>query len=735
MLRPKVREVATQLSTPWELVWAGDDQIWFSELGGRIARLDLKSGHVKTLYQNPQLGREMQAGQMGLALHPDFPKQAFAYAAATYYEEDNLLLKIDRLSYHASKDSLLYDQTLVQGIPANATNVGGRLLIDPSGHLLLSVGDRGLNDSAQKIDGRNGKILRYQLDGRIPSDNPIPGNPLWAYGFRNPQGLAFAEGQLFGSDHGTFNKDEINRIAKGANYGWPLVSGQCREEVASICEEKKLKSPLMDWTPTVAPSGMDYYGGHAFEGWHNSLLLSNLKGSKIKVLRLDDARQQITKETDVLADKGDRIRDVLVSPEGRIFYCSSNADSYGGMPAGSDRIFEILPQADQTEEKQLSQATVSDRLVLDSTVLEIRVLAKKLRLPWDMVWGPDDNIWFSERGGSIKRLDPVDGRLHLLYEETDVFESKDNSGMHAFALHPRFPDVPYAYVHYTYELSKSRLVRLKYLRAEDQFQRDSILMAELPANVTHNGSRIQFAADGSMFFCLGDAYKNKYVQRLERMNGKILRIWPDGSIPEDNPFPGSPVWSFGHRNPQGMVLASNGKLYASEHGPSNDDELNLIVKGRNYGWPKVHGYCDLTSEKSYCKKNNVVQPLIAWTPTHAPAGLDYYDHPAIPEWRNSLLQVFLKGDATRRGVRLKVLKLNKEGDKLANYRDFLIDSFGRLRDVLVAPDGRIFLCTSNRETNGNAGLVERPEDDLIIELRAVPPSSGEDFIQSMGGRK
>jgi aldose sugar dehydrogenase len=116
----------------------------------------------------------------------------------------------------------------------------------------------------------------------------------------------------------------------------------------------------------------------------------------------------------------------------------------------------------------------------------------------------------------------------------------------------------------------------------------------------------------------------------------------DGSVPDDNPISGSYIWTWGHRNAQGLLIAPDGKMYSSEHGPATDDELNLIIKGRNYGWPNVNGFCNTTSEIIFCNENNVVEPLFAWTPTLAVAGIAFYDNNVIPLWKNNILMANLK---------------------------------------------------------------------------------------------
>ena len=139
-------------------------------------------------------------------------------------------------------------------------------------------------------------------------------------------------------------------------------------------------------------------------------------------------------------------------------------------------------------------------------------------------------------------------------------------------------------------------------------------------------------------------------------------------------------------------------MYSSEHGPNNDDEINIIEKGRNYGWPAVEGFCNTASEQSFCTANNVKQPLKAWTPTAAVCGLDYYNNAAIPQWKNSLLLVSLKN------ARLYQLKLDPSFTTIISTNEYFTNDYGRMRDLCISPAGRVYICTSN----GN--------DDKIIRI-------------------
>lgn len=362
---------------------------------------------------------------------------------------------------------------------------------------------------------------------------------------------------------------------------------------------------------------------------------------------------------------------------------------------------------------------------LDSTVLVAREVVTDLVLPWDMVWGPEDKIWFTSRHGNLCRIDPDNPVLDTVHHVSETYVSTvENSGLHALGLHPHFPDSPYVYMHYTYDSLKARLTRWRYFPSGDSLGDSLHIIPSMPGARSHNGSRLQWDSDSTFLLSTGDAYLFAAAQDRNTLVGKILRYRCDGGIPADNPFPGNPVWSYGHRNPQGLVVATDGTIYSSEHGDNTDDEVNRIEKGRNYGWPFVEGFCDLPNEMTFCADSNVVEPLVQWTPTWAVCGLEYYDHPAIPELQHHLLLTTLKASS------LLSLELNAAGTVITVQDSLTIGeilplAYNRLRDVLVAPNGRIFICTSNLEL---WGPPTNPGDDKIIELRN-PLYLGQDEVE------
>lgn len=339
----------------------------------------------------------------------------------------------------------------------------------------------------------------------------------------------------------------------------------------------------------------------------------------------------------------------------------------------------------------------SPQQVFDKTpvALDTRVAAQNLDHPWELVWGPDNWIWFTERKGHIGRLNPETGEVIRIHTISEVWQASE-SGLLGLALHPNFPATPYLFVVYTYDAGAELEKVVRFTYNGSTLTEPTTLLDGISAYYIHDGSRL-LIHDEKLFITTGDGGDMPSAQNKNDLNGKVLRINLDGSIPADNPIAGSPVWSWGHRNPQGLTIGANGILYASEHGPDRDDEVNIIQKGRNYGWPTVNGYCDVQSEQSFCQTNDVVEPIAAYTPTLAVCGTAYYGKTLIPQWNNALLMVTLKEK------QLMILNLSADGTAVDSQTKAFDNEFGRLRAICVAPDGRVFFSTNDE---GNDKVIE-----------------------------
>lgn len=340
--------------------------------------------------------------------------------------------------------------------------------------------------------------------------------------------------------------------------------------------------------------------------------------------------------------------------------------------------------------------------------LTTRVIRDSLFIPWELQYGPDNRIWFTQKNGYICRLDPASAVIDTLYYEPNTYiqGSTGEGGMLGMVLHPDFPNTPFIYVAYNYLQGsgyKERIVKYQYNAVTDTLMSAQTILDNINGATYHNGCRLVMVGN-YLYISTGDATVSSVAQDNNSVNGKILRLLQDGSVPSDNPIQGNPLWSKGHRNAQGLVYA-NGRLYESEHGPNNDDEVNIIQKGSNYGWPNVEGYCNLPAEVTFCNDSNVSEPLMAWTPTLAVCGIDYYDHPMFPLFRKSLIMTTLKDSKLYR------LKLNANLDDIDSVIVISGVSFGRLRDICISPEGRIYLSTSNSQSGGAGNRI-----DKIIEI-------------------
>ena len=310
--------VTSGLDTPWDMIWGPDSMIWVSERGGRISRIDPRSGRRTTLGEVDGVVARGESGLMGIALHPDFPRQPWLYAMHTY-ESGGMHNRLVRVRWNGS--TLGEQQVLLDGIPGGYIHNGSRIVVGPDRMLYFTTGDAGNADAAQDSTALAGKILRLDLDGKVPADNPFR-SAIWSWGHRNGQGLVFHDGVLYETEHGPGANDEVNLIRRGANYGWPGSS--------------RGVDPLTSWTPTVAITGADFYGG--------DLLATSLNGRTLWRMTLSSDGTRITNRAPILSGVYGRLRDVLVAASADIYIATSNRDGRGAPADGDDRIIRLTPK-------------------------------------------------------------------------------------------------------------------------------------------------------------------------------------------------------------------------------------------------------------------------------------------------------------------------------------------------------------------------------------------------------
>jgi len=402
---------------------------------------------------------------------------------------------------------------------------------------------------------------------------------------------------------------------------------------------------------------------------------------------------------------------------------------------------------------------ISAKVFSQNETFSMKVLANNFSFPWEIVFGPDNNIWTTERtAGRVTVVNPSNGsKKTLLTLGSKMVQSAGQDGLLGLALHPLFLSTkPYVYIAYTYKSidATHRLTKIeRYTYSVGRNNKATLaspvtVIDNLPGSNDHNSGRLAVGPDNKLYYTIGDMGAGQFDNSLRQNNaqdlnineGKILRLNLEaigGSwIPLDNPYTDAignrtAVYTFGHRNPQGLVWATiNGSwtLYSCEHGPYSDDEVNLIEAGRNYGWPKVGGYCDgnyngrylggqlVVSEQDACASLNVRQPLVTMyaTPTPpdsttsnltwpsvAPSGMDVYNKTTIPGWNSSLLIAGLKSGTLIR------FKLGSDGLTIASDTIMYFRGKGRFRDVCISPDGKkIYISTDNSgSTSGPTGGV------------------------------
>jgi glucose/arabinose dehydrogenase len=293
---------------------------------------------------------------------------------------------------------------------------------------------------------------------------------------------------------------------------------------------------------------------------------------------------------------------------------------------------------------------------------------------------PNEKMIFTQRGGNVSLLDN-DGVKNI--GNINV-TANGESGLLGVAVDPQFTQNNYIYLYYT-SSSGNRVSRFI---LTDKLQNETILIDNIPSAAIHNGGRIKFGPDGKLYITTGDASNSTSAQDINSLSGKVLRMNKDGTVPADNPFKNY-VYTYGNRDPQGLAWNSNGILYESEHGATQNDEINILQPGVNYGWPIYQGNISASGYQA---------PLFAYTNfTLAPSGMAFYND-----------KLYIAG---LRGSQLRQITLSNDGTIITG-QEATFTQLGRIRDV-VAHNGYIYICTSNRDGRG----IPQVGDDKIIRIK------------------
>lgn len=332
----------------------------------------------------------------------------------------------------------------------------------------------------------------------------------------------------------------------------------------------------------------------------------------------------------------------------------------------------------------LQSALAQPTWQVGNTTLTEYDLITGVQLPWEILWGPDDFVWMTSRAGDVLRIDPATGNYTVVLEKNVMNGGNGEPGMLGMAMHPEWETTPKVYIVYCAGTSWNGEEYLSVFDWNGEALVNEQILLTLDAGGIHNGSRLLVLPDHTLLMTAGDVGASGLAQSLTSLQGKTLRLNLDGSIPEDNPFPDSYIYTWGNRNSQGLALGPDGIIYSSEHGQNSNDEFNILVPGGNYGWPQVEGFCNTSAEEAFCLENDVVEPLKAWSPCIAVNGIEYYNHPAIPEWQHSVLLSVL-GGLGGQYERLSVLHLSEDGLNVDSEDQYFSSFNQRIRDVAVNP--------------------------------------------------
>lgn len=338
--------LATGLGVPWGMAIMPDNTLLIAQREGQLSQLDLNSGSLINITGLPAIKVSGQGGLFDVALSSDYATSKWIYFSYSKDVSGQGSTTLARAKLAGNRLVDWQDVLITKSATDTSQHFGGRIAFDNNNHLFLSVGERGFRPNAQDLNTHAGSILRLNLDGSVPDDNPFVGNKnalpeIWSYGHRNPQGLFFNKmtGQLWEIEHGPRGGDEINLIESGKNYGWPVISyGKEYYTPFAVGEATKkagMEQPVKVYIPSIAPGSLIQYMGNAFPGWHNNLLAGALKLQHLNRIVLNEQNQAIS-ETRVLRDIKGRIRNIIESPEGWLYVSTDDGRILKVSPALAD---------------------------------------------------------------------------------------------------------------------------------------------------------------------------------------------------------------------------------------------------------------------------------------------------------------------------------------------------------------------------------------------------------------
>jgi len=339
----------------------------------------------------------------------------------------------------------------------------------------------------------------------------------------------------------------------------------------------------------------------------------------------------------------------------------------------------------------------------------VETVATGLEVPWAFAWLPGGDMLFTERPGRVRIIEKGKLRAEPVFTVPDV-EPSGESGLMDITLHPSFASNGFVYLGYSYNQDGKHVKVMRYKYANGRFTEPQTVVDNIPGTALHAGMRCRFGPDGKLYVATGDSTEWNLAQKLDSIAGKVLRLNDDGTVPQDNPFVGQQkvrpeIWTYGNRNPQGLAWQpGTGLLFETEHGPSGfegrgvgGDEVNILERGKNYGWPDIH---------HTQTKQGMEAPILEYTPSCAPGSGMFYNGTALPAFKGNFFFGCLRGT--------RVIRVVLDGRKVVSQENLFDGTYGRVREMEEGPDGFIYFSTSNRDGRGSPAN----EDDRI--MRIVP---------------
>ena len=376
---------------------------------------------------------------------------------------------------------------------------------------------------------------------------------------------------------------------------------------------------------------------------------------------------------------------------GTVIVCAASAFGCASVPTGAseNQVFEASDQQSK---------------------YRVETVATGLEVPWAFAFLPNGNLLFTERRGRVRIIENGVLKAEPVFVVPDV-EPSSESGLMDVSIHPNFSTNNFVYMAYAYNQDGKRVKVVRYKFDGKTFVDAKTIVDNIPGSPNHAGTRARFGPDGKLYVTTGDATNWNEAQNNMSLSGKTLRLNEDGSIPNDNPFVGSEgyrpeIFSTGHRNPQGLAWQpGSGLMFETEHGPSGfegkgggADEVNIVERGKNYGWPTIYGNRT---------QAGLEPPLLEYSPACAPASGMFYNADAFPNFKGNFFFGCLAGK--------RLIRVVLDGRRVVSQEYLLNDTYGRIREVATGPDGYIYFSTSNRDGRGSPAK----DDDKIMRLVPV----------------